>query len=180
MPNLFKMCRRSQRVPPNPRFMCYKTKRNTLLCKKCPQHETQQEWYKVHFNPMLGFHNQALYRQSVMSIKGTVTNNSSTQQDDNRETEPYTIQAQEQPSPESPEGTAMNNSTALQVAEEDTKCYTNDNFKSKESSGIAEIVNNGIFEERKLGIMSLISILGIVIIINVVNIIRGHKVLLHL
>ena len=81
-----------------------------------------------------------------MSVKGMITDDSNIRQDDKRKPKPYIMQAQRQPPPESPEGTVTDNSTALQVAKKDTKCCTNDNLKVKESSYIAEIINDGILE----------------------------------
>ena len=83
-------------------------------------------------------------------------------------------------SPENPEGAVTNNSAAPKVSSGETEFYTDNNYRSEESSCIAEIVHSGVLGESALSIISLISIISIVIIINIINLIRGHKDLIQL
>ena len=78
------------------------------------------------------------------------------------------------------EGAVTNNSAAPRVHSGENEFYTVNNYKSEESSCIAEIVHSRVLGECALSIISLISIISIIIIINIINIIRGGKDLIEL
>ena len=120
-----------------------------------------------------------LFNHTGRIQEGVVTNNNAALKTHNGNTV-LSTQAQIQQSPKNPEGAVTNDNAAPRVHSRETKFYTDNNYKSEETSCIAEIAHNRALGEHALSIISLISIISIILIINIINIIRGHKDLIPL